>query len=265
MSPRAPISITDPADPRVAFYRSPATGQPQDPERFVAETEHVVRRLLESPLHVESILAVPARLARLGVPIPEHVIVHLADPALIDAIVGFDRHRGVLAIARRPPDPDPRALLLGRPRATVVVAQGLADPVNVGAILRSARAFAADLVILDRTCGDPWSRRGVRSAIGNGFFVPLTRTDDLPALLGRLRDALRPRPAIVAAALGPRSRPLAAFERPDHCIILLGSEGEGLAPELLDLADTCLEIPMAPGVDSLNVAAAAAVFLYALR
>ena len=265
MSP--PIAITDPADPRVAPFRSPRADQPGDPERFVAETEHVVRRLLASPLHVDAVLLAPARLARLAPDLARRpgLLIYTADPALIDRVVGFDRNRGALALARRPPPVDPLALLHARPRALVVAAEGLADPVNVGAILRSARAFAADLVLLDRACGDPWSRRGVRAAIGNAFDLPVARVPDLPATLTQLRAALDPPPRLLAAALGPGARPLPGYPRPDRCVILLGNEGHGLSPALLDLADARLQIPMAPGVDSLNVAAAAAVFLYALR
>lgn len=258
-------TITDPDDPRVIPFRSPRAGELSDPLRFVAETEHVVRRLLASGLEVEAMLLTPGRLTQLADELPTSAPIYIAEPELFDAIVRFNRHRGVAALARRPLPVDPVLYLRGRPRSTVVVTEAVADPVNIGAILRSARAFGADLAILGPGCGDPWSRRGVRAAIGNSFSLPIAAPTDLPAALEALRAELSPTPRILAAALAADATPLPELRRGAHEIIVLGNEGDGLSPTLLSVADARVIIPIGGEVDSLNVAAAAAILLYALR
>jgi len=258
-------TIRDPDDPRVLPFRSPRAGEASDPLRFVAETEHVVRRLLTSGLRVEALLLTPGRLAQLAAELPADAPVYLADPELFDEIVRFNRHRGVAALARRPLPVDPLAYLRGRERSTVVVAEAVADPVNIGAILRSARAFGADLAILGPGCGDPWSRRGVRAAIGNSFTLPIATPTDLPAALEQLRAGLEPRPRILAAALAADAIPLPELRRGAHVLIALGNEGEGLSPALLEIADARVIIPIGGAGHPHTVAAAAAILLYALR
>jgi tRNA G18 (ribose-2'-O)-methylase SpoU len=153
------------------------------------------------------------------------------------------------------------AAALAGPRWTVLLVQGLADPANLGSIIRSARAFAVDLVLLDRRGADPLSRRAVRGAMGHVFSQPLALVDDLPGALAQLQ-ALGA--AVWAATLGPRARPLGSLARPERLALLVGNEGHGLPAELCARADAELTIPIAPEVDSLGVAAATAVLLHAL-
>ncbi|MEZ4448777.1 MAG: RNA methyltransferase [Nannocystaceae bacterium] len=257
------IALDRADDPRVARFRGSDELGPADPERFIAETEHAVERLLESGLAVESILATPARLARLAPRIPAGVATFSAPAPLLTAIVGFDRHRGVAACGRRPAAIDPAAAIEGRARVTVVVADAVVDPVNIGAILRAARAFACDLVLLDRRCGDPWSRRAIRAAMGNGFFLAIAVVDDLVAAVQRVRAAA-PGLEVVVATTGGAAIPAGEFTRGDRLALVLGNEGAGVRAEILARADHEVTIPMAAGVDSLNVAAAAAVLLHQL-
>jgi tRNA G18 (ribose-2'-O)-methylase SpoU len=267
-----PLEIRDPEDPRVAAYRGSDVADNAGPGRFVVETEHVVTRLLESDVAVESILVTPGRLDAVtrGLRGRERgeVAVLVAERPLLSAIVGFERHRGAAALGLRPAAVDPvaaaRGVMAARGRLTILAAEGIVDPRNIGAILRAARAFAVDLVLLDRRCADPWSRRASRAAMGNNFALhrALAVVDDLPVALSELRAAV-PGLAIAAATVGEAAQPLDAFTRAPALALVVGNEGAGLSGDLLGLADVELTIPMASGVDSLNAGAAAAVLLYA--
>ncbi|MBX3472069.1 MAG: RNA methyltransferase [Planctomycetes bacterium] len=258
------MTVTDPDDARVAPYRdlkARARDPRRDPGRFVVEGETAVVRLLASAFAVESVLTTPTRLERLRPHLRPGLPVLVAPPDLLLAITGVDLHRGCVALARRPA-PGPVALPpADRPRTTIVAAQGLGDPVNVGALVRDCRAFAADLLLLDARGADPFAPRAVRAAMGHVFAQPLAVVDDLEAEVAGLRASGR---RVLAATLSPGATPLPRLVRPDHVVLLLGHEDQGLRPSLLALADEEVTIPLAPGVDSLNVAAAAAVLLYAL-
>lgn len=266
MSEPAPVTsqVTSPDDPRVEAYRDlkgRARDPGRDPGRFVVEGELAVTRLLASAFAVESVLATPARLERLRAHARPGVPLLVAAPDVLEVIAGVELHRGCVALARRPAPAPLAAPPLTRPRTTVVVAQGLGDPANVGALVRDCRAFGADLLLLDARGADPFSPRAVRAAMGHVFDQPLTVSDDLARDVARLRAEGR---RVLAATLSPTATPLPRLVRPAHAVLLLGHEGEGLRRDLLDLADEEVRIPIAPEVDSLNVAAAAAVLLYAM-
>lgn len=274
-----PVVLTDPGDPRLADYRAlQDLGHRADPRRFIAESELAVERLLASDLPVASVLGTASHLARLAPALatrPE-VAVYAAEQPLIRDVVGFNFHRGVAACGLRPArlrwtdlpeetgddDLSEWTSLLARPRWTIALAQGLVDPANVGAIVRSARAFAVDLLLLDRRGADPLSRRAIRAAMGNVFAQPVAGVRDLAGVLARLRRTC-PDTGVYAATLGPRAHTL-PVARPERLVLMVGSEGEGLPGPLIAAADREVTIPIAPGVDSLGVAAATAVLLYAL-
>lgn len=267
----SPRLITDPEEPAVTSYRGSDVRSQVAPGCFVAETEIVVRRLLESPLEVESVLLTPGRHDQLRVSLSDAgrerlaaVEVLVAPRKLLTEIVGFERHRGVAALARRPPARDLEAAVAGLDALTVLIAEGIADPQNIGTILRAARAFAVDLVLLDPRCGDPWSRRASRAAMGNNMAMAETIAcvDDLPATIAALRGWL-PELQVAAATVGPAAQPLGRWRRPRKLALIVGNEGAGISDGLQQLADLELTIPMAAEVDSLNVGAATAVLLYA--
>lgn len=216
---------------------------------------------------MESVLATPPRAERLAAAAGEVPLYAVSKPVLRE-VVGFDLHRGCVARAPRPAEQaSPLAGLAERDRLRIVVAEGLSDPANIGALLRNARAFAADLVLLDPSGGDPLDPRAIRAAVGNTFVVPWRRTP-IPAALNRLRAEL-PGLELLAATVGPRAEPLAArslnaLSPPRRLAVLVGNEGAGLSDELLELADREITIPIDPAADSLNVAAASAILLYAL-
>ena len=238
--------ITDPADHRLDPYRS-LRGRPPDEGTFVVEGLTTLRQALACGITLRSALVLSHRaddVADLDVP------VHLVDRGAMEAITGYDVHRGVLALADRPVQPSVRSLL--RDATRVVAVEGLTDAENVGAVFRNAAAFGVDAVLLDPTCSDPLLRRSVRVSVGNVLKVPWARSPSWPLRLDGFEVlALTPAGEDDVTALAP----------PPRWVALVGSEGEGLSAAALAAADRRVRIPMASGVDSLNVATALAVAL----
>jgi len=250
------IPITDPDDPRIEAY---AQVRERDlvgrRGEFIAEGEVVLNVLLrpESRCRASSLLVAEKRLERLKPLIdglPSDVPVYAAGQGVMDAIVGFHIHRGIMAHGVRPADPGAEALLNGLgPRALVLVLFGISNHDNMGGLFRNAAAFGADAVLLDAACCDPLYRKAIRVSVGAALKDPL---------------ALLERTGFTALALSPSgAEPLAGLARPDRAAVLLGTEGAGLDQALLRRART-VAIPMAAGWDSLNVAAASAVMLHEL-
>jgi tRNA G18 (ribose-2'-O)-methylase SpoU len=222
----------------------------------VAESERVVRRLLGSRLRVHSVLLTAPRLATLADALDGPFPVYLAAQALLDRIAGFHVHRGCLAVGERP-----SAVEIPPKARRLVVAEDLTDVDNLGAIARHAAAFGADALVLSPRSADPFYRKAIRVSIGAVFELPVVRLPRWPADLAALRaDGL----ALIAAVLDADATPLKTFSPPPRFALLLGAEGPGLSREARAACDHRVTIPMSPGADSLNVAAAAAIFLYAL-
>lgn len=256
-----PIPITDSVDPRLDGYRALQKKQRADPERFVAESEVAVQRLCASRFAVESVLVTPGKVERVSGWVPETCPLYVAERKLIEEVVGYDMHRGCAAVGRRPALdalPDMR----GREQLAVVVAEGLADPVNVGALVRNCRAFAVDLLLLDAKGADPLVPRAIRASVGNVFRQPLAVRTDLADCLTELREQTGAR--ILAATVGGGATRLDALDPPERFVLLVGNEGRGLSEGLLAVADEQVTIPIAAEADSLNVAAASAVLLHRL-
>lgn len=247
--------ITDAEDPRLADFRD-LTDADVRPDRrgiVIAEGVNVVERLAGSPYPVRAVVGVPARIEALQPVLePLDVPVYEVDKWLLSDVVGFRVTRGVLASADRPAPVEADALL--RDASRVAVLEGLNDFENLGALFRNAAAFGVDAVLLDRRCADPLYRRSVRVSMGHVLRVPFAVLDDpWPESLrdsGLTLLALTPRPDAV---------PLREVLPPDRWAVLLGAEGPGLSDAALGAADLQVRIPMAEGVDSLNVATAAAV------
>jgi len=274
------VRIEDPADPRVAIY---SQLRDRDLARqqglFIAEGGLVVRRLVEeSPLQCVSMLVSQRRLdglsdllaalARRWPAAP----VHVAPQQVMDAIVGFHIHRGVLAAGRRPaPQPLEAALAqLRAPAPVVVLLEGLTNHDNVGGVFRNAAAFGADLVALDsRTC-DPLYRKAVRVSIGCALTVPWTRVERVAGEGGALQQLGEAGFVSVALTPDPAAQTLdeALEELAPHApvALLFGEEGPGLSARALSQADMRARIPIRRDrCDSLNVAVAAAVALHTLQ
>jgi tRNA G18 (ribose-2'-O)-methylase SpoU len=252
-----PIEILDAADPRVADYRDLKERRLNEAGRFVAESERVVRRLVASGLPIQSVLMTAPRLATLADALGGDFPVYLAPQGVLDGVAGFHVHRGCLAIGVQPSAPavPPAA-------RTLVVLEDLTDVDNLGAIARHAAAFGADAILLSPRCADPYYRKAIRVSLGAVFGLPIVRLGRWPEDLLALRAG---GVALVGAVLDPDATPLGAFVRPPRVALLFGAEGPGLSPGARAACDHRVTIPMSPGADSLNVATAAALFLYALR
>jgi tRNA G18 (ribose-2'-O)-methylase SpoU len=260
------IPIDDPADPRIAPY---AAVRERDlvgrDGGFIAEGEVVLRVLLNGggPHRAASLLIAEKRIEKLApllAAAPDDVPLYTAGQAVMDAIVGFHIHRGILAHGVRAPDPGGRALLAGMgPRAVVLVLFGIANHDNMGGLFRNAAAFGADAVLLDATSCDPLYRKAIRVSVGAALKIPFARLAADEDALALLAEA-----GFTVLALSPAgAEPLAGLVRPARVAVLLGAEGPGLPDAMLAGART-VAIPMAPGWDSLNVAVASAIILHEL-
>ncbi|HLT70465.1 MAG TPA: RNA methyltransferase [Acidimicrobiales bacterium] len=228
---------------------------------FVTEGMVALQALLESPYPVRSVLATRRKAERVRRLVAGRAPVVVRDDEEVAAIAGFHVHRGVLAAADRLPLPAAGELLEGA--RLVVLAEGLNDHENLGALFRNAAAFGVDAVLIDPTTADPLYRRSVRVSSGHVLRVPWTRVDGWPGALAGLREAGWCVAALTPAAGAEPVDDLAA-RHPARLALLVGAEGPGLTAAALAAADTRVRIPMASGVDSLNVATAAAVALYAV-
>jgi tRNA G18 (ribose-2'-O)-methylase SpoU len=265
-----PVPITDPADERVADFRDLVSGDRRPgTERgtgpVIVEGVPAVQRLLASPYRVRAVLGVPGRLADLD--LPPGVPAYEADKWVLSEVIGFRLTRGVLASADRRPPADVDELLAGPDPAAprrLAVLEGLNDAENLGSIARSAVALGIDGLLLDPRCADPLYRRSVRVSMGHVLSLPFAVLGDWPGDLDRLHDA-----GYLTVALTPADDAvdLGDVDPGDHrrTAVLLGAEGPGLTPEAQRAARTRARIPMRAGVDSLGVAAAAAVAFATLR
>ncbi|MEW1628005.1 RNA methyltransferase [Streptomyces sp. NPDC089173] len=257
----------DPDDPRLSDYigltdvelrrrREPAEGL------FIAEGEKVIRRARHAGYEMRSML-----LSAKWVDVMRDVIdevpapVYAVAPELAERVTGYHVHRGALASMQRKPLPNSDELLTTARR--VVVMESVNDHTNIGAIFRSAAALGMDAVLLSPDCADPLYRRSVKVSMGAVFSVPYARLEAWPKTLETVREAgFR----LLALTPDPKATSIdeAAPHRLERVALMLGAEGEGLSTKALMAADEWVRIPMAHGVDSLNVGAAAAVAFYAV-
>jgi tRNA G18 (ribose-2'-O)-methylase SpoU len=190
------------------------------------------------------------------------VPVFVGEHDVIEQLTGFHLHRGALAAMHRPELPSTASLLEGARR--VLVLEDVVDHTNVGAVFRSAAALGVDAVLVTPRCADPLYRRSIRVSMGTVFQVPWTRIEPWPGGIDALR-ALGLTVAALALAEDAVGLDVLAADPPERLALVLGTEGDGLARRTLGAVDLVVTIPMAGGVDSLNVAAAGAVAAWALR
>jgi tRNA G18 (ribose-2'-O)-methylase SpoU len=261
------VHVRDPDDPRLADYRDLRDVQLRRSLEvaeglFIAEGEKVVRRAVLAGHDARSFLMAPRWIDGLA------DVLGLSDAAcyvvpeeLAEKVTGFHVHRGALASLRRRPLPGLDTVLEGA--RTVVVLEDVVDHTNIGAAFRSAAALGVDAVLLSPRCADPLYRRSVKVAMGAVFSLPWTRVeqwyDALPVLSARgfRTVALTPAPDAVTIEQ--------AVSGADRLALVVGTEGGGLSPRWLSSADVRALIPMAAGIDSLNLAAATAVACYVAR
>ena len=274
------VRIVDPSDDRLLDYvglTDVALRTRQEPARalYMAESSSVIRRAVEAGHQPRSLLMEEKWLADLDdvlahVGAGDHgdIPVFLGTPEVLREITGFTMHRGALAAMNRPELLGVPELLSAavarRPVTRVVVLEDIVDHTNVGAIFRSVAGLGADAVLVTPRCADPLYRRSVRVSMGTVFQVPWTRLATWPGDLDLLREhGFR----VAALALTPLAVSLDTLvaDPPDRLALVLGTEGDGITAHTLAAVDQHVRIPMSGGVDSLNVAAASAVALWALR
>jgi tRNA G18 (ribose-2'-O)-methylase SpoU len=264
-----PEQVESADDPRLADYRDltdVALRRVLEPEGglYIAESAKVISRAIRAGHRPRSVLVqekwVPDASALLGG--HPDVPLYIVSAAVAQTLTGYAVHRGALAAMHRPPDRP-----LGEVVADahlVVVLEDIVDHTNVGAIFRAAAGLGADAVLVSPRCADPLYRRSVRVSMGTVFQVPWTRIPEWHRAGPQLHELGF---HVAALALAEGSVPLDEFAaaRPERVALVLGAEGDGLSRRALAAADTVVTIPMAGGVDSLNVAAASAVAMWELR
>jgi tRNA G18 (ribose-2'-O)-methylase SpoU len=228
---------------------------------FIAESEQVIRRALAAGYRPRSMVMAPEWVERMAALIADvDAPVYVGSYDVLRELTGFHVHRGALASFHRKPLPTADDVTTTARR--IVVLEGIVSHTNLGAVFRCAAALGMDGVLLSPTCADPLYRRSVRVSMGEVFAIPYARAEKWPATVAGLHDAgFR----VVALTPAPDAIALDDVEvGDDRVAVLLGTEGEGLTADVLALADQRVQIPMAHGVDSLNVAAAAAVTFWVL-
>lgn len=263
------VLVDDPNDALVADFvglRDRQLAKPgRHPGRFLTEGDLVTERALRAghqllallveadrsddlPAHAQAAIVGGARLLAAG-------------PSVVEAITGSRSQRGSMAVFQRPAAQSVQQAV--GDRRTVVVLEGVVNPINLGLIARSSVAMGAEAFLMDPTCADPFYRRASRVSMGEVFAVPHARLDEFPAGLDPLRGA-----GFALWALTPASDAVDIADLrlapDDRVALLVGSEGPGLNAGTMAAADVRVRIPVQGGVDSLNVGAAAAVAAYAL-
>ncbi|GAA0999111.1 TrmH family RNA methyltransferase [Subtercola frigoramans] len=269
------VEVTELSDPRLADYShltDVALRKARSSEfgLYLAESALVLERAVGAGHVPRSVLALGGSLDEVVAALgqwAETVPIFVGPGELLAELTGYILHRGIIASMNRPLlQPVGEVLQDAR---LVVVLENVADPTNVGAIFRSVGAVGADAVLVTPRCSDPFYRRAIRVSMGTVLQVPWTRSGDWDTLEPQLRTAGF---HIAALALSPDAVSLRDFARdfsdtdgrPDKLALVLGAEGDGLTDSALAAADTIVSIPMAHGIDSLNVAAASAVALWAV-
>ncbi|MBO0978978.1 RNA methyltransferase [Microbacterium sp. SD291] len=262
------LRVTDADDRRLDDYRGltdVALRNVRDPSSglYIAESTKVIARAVAAGHRPRSVLVQERRVEDIREIVGAlDVPVYVVPDEVAEAVTGFAVHRGTIASMHRPQLPTVREVIDGA--SVVLILENVGDHTNVGAAFRAAAGLGADAVLVSPRGADPLYRRSVRVSMGTVFQVPWTRIMDWDAAIADLHLAGFD---IAALALSDDAVTLDAYaaDRPERVALVMGSEGDGLSRTAIDSADTVVTIPMFGGVDSLNVASAAAVALWALK
>jgi tRNA G18 (ribose-2'-O)-methylase SpoU len=256
---RVPINDLD--DPRIQIYRSlKATNETRRLEQFVVEGERLVGRLLASEFPIISVLMTDRHESKLLSQIPESVPAFVLPHELVDALVGFPFHRGVLACGLRLARPSLDDIVkAAADRLTLVICPKLSDPENLGAIARIGDVFGVDAILGGPTCPDPFSRRVLRVSMGAVLSLPVVVSARLEEVADEL--ACRNDVEFLGAVADPEAEPFDLVARPPRLGLVLGDEHEGIDSDWLGRCRRKITIPMRFGASSLNVAVAAGILI----
>jgi tRNA G18 (ribose-2'-O)-methylase SpoU len=265
------LTITDVASiehPHLEPYRT--LKRPLEHQKegiFVAEGEKVVRRLLSSSLRILSIMLTPEWFAlyrSLLEARSETISVHIAKKELMETIVGFQLHKGIMAVAKVPERTTLESIVRNVKRPLFfVAADGIMNSENLGVIVRNCASFDVSALLIGETSCDPYLRRAVRNSMGNIFSLPVVYLSDIAEELRHVHSEYGV--TIIAAHPRESSGSIDSIDFTGNCCIVLGSEGHGISERALAACDMEATIPMTMGVDSLNVASASAVIMYEVR
>lgn len=263
------VVLESAADPRVLDYvalSDAALRQRSDPERglYIAESTNVVKRAIAAGHLPRSFFLTEKWLPKLRAEIEKFpdVPVFMGTPEILEEIAGFHLHRGALAAMNRPAPLTVKEAIAGARR--VVILEDIVEHTNLGAIFRSAAGLGIDAVLVSERCADPLYRRSIRVSMGGVFQVPWARTGPLELALLDIKAAGF---TVAAMELTQSSVNIDVYAAGaiERLALVMGTEGAGISQRTLELADVAVQIPMKPGVDSLNVAAASSVAMWELR
>lgn len=232
----------------------------------MAEGDLVLERMVESEFPVLSVLCTPARMQAIEPllsRLPTGTPIYLAEPSMLESLIGFHLHRGLMAIGARTPPRSPTELL--QLPGIHVVLEDLTNHDNIGAIFRNAAAFGAVSVLLSPGCADPLYRKAIRVSMGHALRVPFARFASWPDGLAASRGAGAPLLALSPAEPAQSLRDWRWPPCSERVCVMFGSEGPGLTAAAMAAASARIVIPMSGGVDSLNVAVTSALTLEHLR
>jgi tRNA G18 (ribose-2'-O)-methylase SpoU len=256
-----PIPTLD--DPRVAPYRNLKDRDlAREGGRFIAEGELVVRRLLASAFQTESLLIADRKLEEIEPIVPPHIPIYCAPADVVNRIIGFKFHSGVMAVGLRGPRPtlEQLASKWQQERITLVILPQVQNTENLGSMIRISSGLGASAMILGERSCDPWYRQSIRVSMGTVFSLPIVQSNDLLSDLKSLRE--RWGAQLIATVLDDQAEDLACAARAPRIAVLFGNEVTGLSPQEIAACDRKVTIPMNLGTDSLNVSVAAGIILY---
>lgn len=256
------IQIDSLTDPRLAPYQQLKDRElARDGDRFIAQGEQIVRRLLASAFEVESVLVADDKLELMAAAVPADVAIYQVSSELMNELLGFKFYSSVMAVGRRRATPALEELFdRGETAQTVLVVPEVINHENLGVMIRTAAAFGLDAVLLGERCHDPFWRRSIRVSMGATFHVPIRHSADLAADMVAMRERWDFR--FCGAVLADDAELLPMARRDHRTAVVMGHEWSGIPEPWLSLCDRRVTLPMAGQTDSLNVAMATAVFLY---
>ncbi|MCH2181878.1 MAG: RNA methyltransferase [Mariniblastus sp.] len=255
--------ITELEDPRLDPYRELKKNRHSvGSDYFVAEGRFVVERLISSKFEIQSVLVThDAPKDVEGLDSVRSPVLQV-DQDVCQKLVGFPFHRGIMACGKR--EVRSHCDDTGWPERTLLVAcpeTELAE--NLGGIIRNSAALGVQAVLVGRRTVDPFSRRAIRTSMGNCFRLPIIQPPDLLTELARLKSDFQFE--TIGLSTGRQAISITEAEFPGRTVLLLGNEGFGLSPEFESICDRQVKIPMVDGMDSLNVASAAAIAMFTFQ
>ncbi|MBC8200528.1 MAG: RNA methyltransferase [Planctomycetes bacterium] len=260
--------VTSIDDPQVDVYRNIRDADLRGRKHLcMVESELVVRRMLSSNWDIHSLFLSPSKHERLAPLIAEKHRVFVADVTVMSDITGFHIHRGVLAAVHRPSSEQQKqgvpaliTRLEGKSPVSLLVAQGITNVDNMGALFRNAAAFGVDGLVFDQLCCDPLYRKAIRVSMGHAFSMPWAISNNWESDLATLKKKLGLQ--LIGCETGHLAKPMWEVDATDRFALIMGEEKAGLSSSTMALCDVIAEIPMTPSVPSINVAVASAVGLY---